>query len=226
MITPSARLAPYFTRESTEVAGAVVRRYFTPRPAGRFTGAHFDRLGGGGDRPAVADEFTADDLIAVSMLSVPVVGDAALEILVHRRNRLSELLRLIPTDTPLSAVPADAIEPGWPAWRLYTALRQIGHIGPTTASKLLARKRPHLVPVYDTVVAAELNLADGRLWQPLHAWLVANEHANDTQLARIRDSAGLGGEISLLRVFDVLTWMVGKGYDNAPPPASDAPVAV
>lgn len=212
MITPSARLAPYFKRENTALAAAVLRRYFTPRPGGRFTGAHFDRLGGGGDRPSVADEFTAEDLIAVSMLSVPVVGDAALEILVHRRNRLRELLRLIPTDTHLSEVPSDAIEPGWPAWRLYAELRQIGDVGPTTASKLLARKRPHLMPVYDTVVAAELSLTDGRLWQPLRTWLVADEHANEKELAQIRNAAGLGEGISLLRVFDVVTWMVGKGY--------------
>ncbi len=70
------------------------------------------------------------------------------------------------------------------------------------------------MPVYDTVIAAELGLVDGRLWQPLNAWLTADAHANESQLHRIRAAAGLGTDISLLRVFDVLTWMVGKG--NAP----------
>lgn len=192
----------------------MVARYFTPRPTGHFTGAHFERLGGGGDRPAIADEFTAEDLVAVSMLSVSVVGNAALEILVHRRARLHEMLRHVPTDLALGAVDGAMIGPAWPAWQVYRELRSVPDVGPTTASKLLARKRPHLVPVYDTVVAAELGLVDGRLWQPLNAWLTADAQANERQLHRIRAAAGLGTDISLLRVFDVLTWMVG--VRNAP----------
>lgn len=210
MITPSARLAPYLEPQHTHDAAVVVRTYFTPRPTGRFTGAHFERFGGGGDQPAVADEFTAEDLVAVSMLSVQVVGRAALEVLLHRRNHLRELLRQVPTDLALADVDSERIVPEWPAWRVYTELRSIEDIGPTTASKLLARKRPHLVPVYDTVVAAELGLADGRLWRPLNEWLTADSRAHDAQLQRIRAAAGLGTDISLLRVLDVLAWMVGK----------------
>lgn len=225
MIRPSDRLSPYLISDNTEAAAGVVARYFTPRPIGRFTGAHFERLGGGGDRPAVADEFTPEDLIAVSMLSVSVVGDAALEILVHRRKHLHELLRLVPTEQTLGDVDGSAIGPDWPAWQVYSELRTVPDIGPTTASKLLARKRPHLVPVYDTVIDAELNLVKGRLWQPLHGWLTANGHANEKHLRRIRDAAGLGMDISLLRVFDVLTWMVGQGYDKSSPTTlADSPV--
>ncbi|MBD3778440.1 MAG: hypothetical protein IE923_04145 [Micrococcales bacterium] len=212
MITPSERLAPYLEPRHVAESADVVRTYFLPRPTGRFTGAHFERLGGGGDRPEVADAFTAEDLVAVSMLSIPVVGDTALEILLHRRNPLRELLRQIPTDLTLAAVDPEVIGPEWPAWRAYTLLRSIRDVGPTTASKLLARKRPHLLPVYDTVVAAELGLVDGRLWQPLSQWLNADGRAREAQLAQIRAAAGLGTDISLLRVFDVLVWMVGKGY--------------
>jgi hypothetical protein len=39
-----------------------------------YTGAFFERLGGGGDRPAIAHEIVAEDLIAVTMLSVRVPG--------------------------------------------------------------------------------------------------------------------------------------------------------
>lgn len=212
MITPSARLVAYLEPHHLQDAADVVRIYFTPRPTGRFTGAHFERFEGGGDRPSVADEFTAEDLVAVSMLSVQVVGTAALEVLLHRRNRLRELLRQVPTDLTLADVEPASITPEWPAWRVYTELRSIGQIGPTTASKLLARKRPHLVPVYDTVIAAELGVVDGRLWQPLNEWLTADGRSNEAHVQRIRAAAGLGTDISLLRVFDVLVWMVGKGY--------------
>ncbi len=118
MITPSTRLAPYLTPENAGAAAAIVATYFTPRPTGAFTEAHFERLGGGGDRPAIADEFTAEDLVAVSMLSVPVVGNAALEILLHRRNRLHGLLRRVPTDLTLGAVDGAEIGPEWPAWQV------------------------------------------------------------------------------------------------------------
>lgn len=210
----SEDLGFYLRPENAEVAARLVRRYFTPRPTGRFTGAHFERLGGGGDRPAIADEFTAEDLVAVSMLSVEVVRDAALEILVHRRNRLHELLRQVPTDLALGQVAAGAITPDWPAWRLYAELRDIKEIGPTTASKLLARKRPHLVPIRDSVVEDQLALGAGPFWEPLRAWLVAGEGAHEHHLERVRAEAGLGSDISALRVFDVLTWLVGQGYDK------------
>jgi len=226
VIAPSDRLASYLQPANTQAAAEVVRRYFTPRPTGTFTGAHFERLGGGGDRPAIANEFTAEDLIAVSMLSVRVVGNAALELLEHRRSRLHELLRLIPTDLTLGAVDGTEFTPEWPTRQLYTELRSVVDVGPTTASKLLARKRPHLVPVYDTVIATELGLVDGRLWQPLHTWLTADAHANESHLDQIRATAGLGTDISLLRVLDVLTWMVGKGNASELLPAEDGAQAV
>lgn len=51
MINPSAQLARYLEPESTEAAAAVVATYFTPRPTGTFTGAHFELLGGSHEAP-------------------------------------------------------------------------------------------------------------------------------------------------------------------------------
>ena len=50
------------------------------------------------------------------------------------------------------------------------------------------------------------------MWQPLNQWLNSDGCARETQLVQIHSAAGLGTDISLLRVFDVLVWMVGKGY--------------
>lgn len=216
VITPSARLASFLRPDHVDCAAAVVREYFTPRPTGRFSGAHFERLGGGGDRPAVADEITAEDLVAVSMLSVDIMGESALELLLHRRNRLRELLRRVPTDVALFAIPSDALGPQWSVRPLYAELLTVRGIGETAASKLLARKRPHLVPVFDSVIEAELSLVRRQLWVPLHHWLTVDRGRNASLLEAIRSAAGLGEDISLLRVFDVLTWMVGKGYATPP----------
>ena len=64
----------FATRKSPSVV-----KYFADDPAtgrARYAGAYFERLGGGGDRPEVAYQITAEDLLAVSMLSVPVVRSA------------------------------------------------------------------------------------------------------------------------------------------------------
>jgi hypothetical protein len=191
-----------------------LRHYFTPRPVGRFTGAHFERLGGGGDRPAIADEFTAEDLIAVSMLSVTVVGDAALEIPATRQRRLRELLRAIPTDIALADRTAAELGDTWPVRPLYRELLTIPDVGETTACKLIARKRPHLVPILDSVVTQEMSIVNGLFWVPPHDWLTTDDRANHLHLESLRSRAGLGPDIAVLRVFDVLTWMTGKGYTN------------
>jgi Family of unknown function (DUF6308) len=65
-----------------EYAAPLVREYFA-RDDGRllFSGALFERLGGGGDRPEVANRFTPDDIVAAKMLSVEVPRDASLWLL-------------------------------------------------------------------------------------------------------------------------------------------------
>lgn len=212
MLQLSERLADLLAPDGEGAAVEALRTYFTPLPEGRYSGAYFERLGGGGDRPEVANEFTADDVVAVSLLAVDIGGDAALDLLETRRSRLSGLLRAIPTDVELADLAAENLGDAWSVRAAYRELLSIKRIGETSATKLLARKRPHLVPILDSVVAAELSIAKGRYWRPLHAWLTADGRARHRQLEHLRAEAGLGPEVSVLRVFDVLTWMVGKGY--------------
>lgn len=196
----------------TARAEQMLREYFTPMPAGRFTGAHFERFAGGGDRPEVRDEFTAEDLVAVSMLAVEVPGKAALDVLVHRRDALSANLARISTATAFADLAADDLGPGSAIRELYEELVTIPDIGTTTATKLMARKRPHVVPILDSVITAELGIVRGEYWRPLHAWLTADGHARYEHLVTLREQSQIGDDISVLRVFDVLAWGVGKGY--------------
>jgi hypothetical protein len=99
--------------------------------------------------------FTADDLVAVTFLSVQLGPLAAHVLLDERRSDFSELLEKIGPDHDL-VDEAEEIPADWPAWVLDKELMSLPEVGPTIASKLVARKRPRLVPVYDSVVSKVL----------------------------------------------------------------------
>lgn len=81
-----------------DAAAKVLSGYFAvnteARP--RFSGAQFERFAGGGDTTANADSITADDILAVSLLSVHIPGDAVLRILGDLAPTISALLKDIP----------------------------------------------------------------------------------------------------------------------------------
>ncbi len=87
---------------NVEFGACLVRRYLDDAAGrARYSGAYFERIGGGGDRLEAANVFTADDLLAVSMLSVRIEGYHALEILHYRADELNGLLSQIPSGIAL-----------------------------------------------------------------------------------------------------------------------------
>lgn len=189
----------------------------------RYSGAYFERLGGGGDRPEVAYQITAEDLLAVSMLSVPVVRYYALHVLDYRGREISGLLAQIPVDVALADDEAEhLIAQGGPAWKLWELLRDIKprpqdkkHLGPVAAGKLLARKRPHLLPVYDSHVKKVLRRPrnDQTWWRDLRCQLTKDD-ALVRELETVRARAG-AVHLSLLRTFDIMCWMFGGSPEEA-----------
>ncbi|MFV9459969.1 DUF6308 family protein [Rhodococcus sp. NM-2] len=77
------------------------------------------------------------------------------------------------------------------------------------ATKLIARKRPRLYPIWDSVVGAVLGTERSHL-NPVREARRADDGALHRRLLSIRKAAGLPEEISALRVFDVIAWMNGK----------------
>ena len=174
-----------------------------------YDGAHFDRWDSLGTRDADADRFTADDLVAVTFLSVNISAPAARQLLRGRADEFSRLLVEVGPDRDL----ADEPEPhpaDWAGWRLMAALRTLPKVGPTRASKLLARKRPGLRPIWDTVVAGLTGTWDNQ-WEPLRLALRDDDRALHHRLVRLRAAAGLPEQVTALRVLDVICWMEGKG---------------
>ena len=101
------------------------------------------------------------------------------------------------------------------AWEEIRTLDEDGHGTAdrwVTASKLLARKRPRLVPLYDEKVRRVVALADGTDW-----WLSLREalrrDCEDNEVRhRVREAmreASVPGYVSVLRCLDVILWTCG-----------------
>ncbi|WP_219822985.1 DUF6308 family protein [Nocardia nova] len=201
-------LPPALRGDDNSQAVLALHRYFgDPYLQRCYTGAYFDSWppGCGGDD---ADRFTAEDLVAVTFLSVTVPPLAARALLVTEADRYSRMLEEVGPDRDL-ADEAEPPTPSWPAWQLEYAVRALPGLGRTTASKLLARKRPRLLPIWDTVVAAVFGTQDrhlGPVWEALRH----NDNQLHHRLTAIRELAGLPQDISVLRVLDVVAWMHGK----------------
>ncbi|GAB33090.1 DUF6308 family protein [Gordonia otitidis] len=162
----------------------------------------------------VTDEFTSDDLVALTLLSVNVPGQAALRILGDRdldyRASLNELLRQIPTEVELVDASDELLKTAEKRW---SQVRQNHNVGRTKTSKLSARKRSHLLPVIDSVVTTAVGHIPGKhnFYRDLRAALNADDRRLHNHLIALRDKASIGSDISAIGVFEILAWMWGSG---------------
>jgi hypothetical protein len=153
-------------------------------------------------------EFTSDDLIAASLLDVRFGPAAVQELLI--KGSANAVLQEIPNDVNVTLWNTDLPRES-PAWALWEILLHIDDVGPTRASKLMARKRPHLLPVLDSVIEVRLGLGARDQWRVLGQALdQRTRHAVD----QLRDAAG-GHAPSTLRILDVATWMRFSESDRA-----------
>jgi hypothetical protein len=141
-------------------AHGLVAAYFDPDRG--FAGAMFDGLEPNGllaDNPA--DRFTVDDIAATSLLDVRF-GPTAVRALLGSQD-IAMALKAVPECLPLWKADEPELQV---ASRLWFLVRDIGGVGRTRASKLLARKRPQLLPIVDSVIAEALQLHFDT-WGPL-----------------------------------------------------------
>jgi hypothetical protein len=202
---------------STDVAGRIekllsppadklLRRYFDP--ATQFAASTFDDLG---SNPL--DYLTADDLLAVTTLDVRVKPLGLRWLLGSGADQMTHLLGALPADIDLTeASNADVEAVDAASDYLRSGLRM--GVGPVTASKLLARKRPRLVPITDSVILMQLGLGAQAHWEARHGlrdWLRAPAVAS--LLTELVEAAP--APVTHLRAFDVVTWMRGSGSRTA-----------
>ncbi len=179
-----------------------VRAYFhgdALRGVGPSTGGFFDDLGHRGEPDPAPDRLTPADLLALQMLDARIAPPQIPWLLEDAE--VSRLLARIPVE---ARIWDDALPISTEPWELWDVLHDRHGLGETTTSKLLARKRPHLIPVVDDVILGAL-----RPTQPSSAWLwqglrerlrdhVLRDHLSD--IAIEADGPGL----PLLRVLDVV----------------------
>lgn len=186
-------------------AAHVLARYLNFRD---YSGAWFDTIGGPGDAPDVAYRFTPADLVAVSTLSVPIPGWVAVELLHRRAHEFSALLTAVPQDTDLHEATDEDLDT---VFALQDALDTVAKVGHVTRSKLLARKRPRLIPIRDQhVLLALVGRKYGRLTRPLRDALRDNPELLD-RLDSLR-SQHPDQPLSFLRVLDIVVWMRTYGH--------------
>ena len=183
---------------------------------GIFSGAMWDpsaqRRRGIGAR----DVIDVEDLFGPTLLSAPIRRSAGKEIL-ERSASITGHLRAIPIDLTLWYADAAIVDEGLRHARaLMNELQSIPYIASTRASKLVAAKRPDLVPIWDREVSRALGAPRKMPW--VEYW-AAWRQALDTELvAKTRQIAAATSHpcLSPLRVMDIVVWMDKKGWESLP----------
>lgn len=170
---------------------------------GPLAGRTFDDLP---DNPR--DEFSASDLLAASLLDVRFEPQAVRALLETKSSVLSQYLAEIPPDVPLWAATDDDLRPAYGLWE--AVIKLPGVVG-TKMSMLLARKRPHLIPIVDNAIGAGLPLG-GDSWRSLYLALQDEQVRGCIEAIR---PPRVDSTVSTLRLLDAATWMRDSKSRNA-----------
>jgi Family of unknown function (DUF6308) len=206
--------------------------YFTWNGTGR-SGSLFETFGGRGDTGPDSDRFTYADCLAPSFLDAPMPVLGAHRLAEGDLAQPSQsLLTLIPANVPLDST--QWVNFGSTIDNLFQQLKTIDGVAWVIASKLIARKRPQLVPIQDRVLYDAFGYAETCLaadtWEHL-ASLVSDSQIK-TALKAIQNAAigqftpalypqalNLAGlsTLSLIRILDICVWEEHHGHKGNKP---------
>ncbi len=194
-------VADFIAHDKTRATRFLAEYFDTSDPDGGYTGRWFEYFS------ALSSErhLDANDVAAAATLSVPLDGKTVRS-LFERSDELNGYLAAAPgRDAKLWEVDEGELADGAPLAKAYDLLRKTPGIGYVTASKLLACKRPHLVPIRDTVVEHLLG-ASTAWWIPWRK-TVADQALRD--LVKEVTPPNTPAGTSLLRRLDVILWRAG-----------------
>ncbi|OBJ86056.1 hypothetical protein A9W97_18785 [Mycobacterium gordonae] len=172
----------------------------------RFTGSCFESMAALNQDPNMLGPA---DFLAVTMLSVDVPAEAAIRLLGRDSALVGELLHEIPSDVDIVDVDPQMLCGESPGGRLWDVLRkERDGLGPTRASKLLAAKRPRLLPIWDTFVEEATGMGTLGCWVKFQYVLKDDDRRVWMWLRELRSLAtNVPASVSDLRILDVLLWM-------------------
>lgn len=178
-----------------------------------WAGAKFDVVGA----DPVPNSFSDADFVAVTMLSMSISwtrrrGITPRRILSLRQmeEKTAALLGDVDARKELHTLTHDeyvkVFGPNGTVRELFNLLASELKLGEVAAHKLLARKRPRLVPIRDSKAEKVLGRPDS-WWQSWHEAVRTPE-----VMATLKFLNGLPGNahLSLLRVADIVVWMNGR----------------
>lgn len=201
-----------------------------------YSGSFFDTLQGRGDQSEIRDVITAADIIAVSCLETPISAQESVQLLTPDASwsrqplgagergqaytcatrpispaQVTELLQTIPAKLNLhdddEVEVRKALEQ---ADRLWDVLRRNGtsgkNLGPTKVSKLMARKRPDLLPIIDSFIRAQIGGNSIDFYQNMRKVLRHENCALVAYLHKVQREVSAARHLSTLRVFDIIVW--------------------
>ncbi len=197
----------------TSTALKLLSDYYGSRPDGTpsYTGARFEAVAALNPNPYTLGPA---DFVAVSLLSVNVPKEAVIRLLrPDTQAEISRLLSQIRPDIDIVDCSPDRLIGHSPAGRLWKLLRGEydgvrDGVGRTTTSKLIAVKRPRLIPIWDSFVQRATDLDTADYWREFQTVLLDQDRRIWKWLASLKSQvSGLPEEVSTLRILDVLLWM-------------------
>ncbi len=171
-------------------------------PTMEFAGELFQTAG---ENPA--NSFDEADFFAVGLLGdVRIFPLAARSLLGDARLRedVSRNLEEVPVDKNIWECPG-VLARECAGWELWDLLRNLDGVGPTTASKLLARKRPAIFPIYDSRVHEGIGVTVNNFWDFFAYYL--KDPMRREQVEELRPDSVMQRVIPTLRLLDSAIWM-------------------
>lgn len=180
---------------------ALVSEYYDE--TGSFAGALFETLGTNDP-----NRIGLDDLLALTLLDVKVTPPGVRRVLGADAADLSACLAALPSDLPLWEADDAVLDQ---ADELFKRLNDVPSIGSVVAGKLLARKRPLLIPIVDKWVIDALKAPKGAYWRSIREALQDEDLRREIEACRGTAPAS----VSTLRLLDVIIWMQLGQSNNA-----------
>ncbi|AZI57220.1 hypothetical protein EH165_02650 [Nakamurella antarctica] len=204
-----------------ELVLTAAREYLAAQ-GGRFGYPAYDAFEAGGGPGRISD----GDFLAPALLNAPV-NIKAFYSLESIRLQLEGWLKKVPVDARLVDAGSDGLALLGELFSVLDAKPRLPHARGSVLAKVMHRKRPAFVPLYDRYVDfcyrgsenAPISVDRGRTWQQF-APLLGQAMINDLQRERdfLAEVVALaqGPVITPLRALDILAWQAGRTSSPKP----------